>query len=221
MLRPVVAAAVIIPLFAARPSANGSSMAVELAGVAAGLLGGLAAAVLMSVYRSPKTGKPVSRAAAPYANFWAVVIAARAAFSYGAAHWFSAQIAGWAVANHVTEASIVDELIFAAIVMILVRTTWLSGRASRLPTRGPGLAKCLVTPSLRLQGRHPGCTDGIRAGRNHPSDAPRIITTSIRATCSPVLAAGDRDGIAKLGRRFWHGYLGIHRTTPDADGRLR
>lgn len=137
MLRPVVAAAVIIPLFAARPSANGSSVAVELAGVAAGLLGGLAAAVLMSVYRSPKTGKPVSRAAAPYAIFWAVVIAARAAFSYGAAHWFSAQIAGWAVANHVTEASIVDGLIFTAIVMILVRTTGLSGRASRLPTRAP------------------------------------------------------------------------------------
>lgn len=36
MLRPVVAAAVIIPLFAARPSANGSCVAVELAGVAAG-----------------------------------------------------------------------------------------------------------------------------------------------------------------------------------------
>ena len=75
LLRPVIAAAVIIPLFVDRPSANGSSVAVELAGVAAGLLGGLAAA-LMGVYRS--------RAATPYAIFWAVVIAARAAFSYGA-----------------------------------------------------------------------------------------------------------------------------------------
>lgn len=129
LLRPVIAAAVIIPLFVDRPSANGSSVAVELAGVAAGLLGGLAAAALMGVYRS--------RAATPYAIFWAVVIAARAAFSYGAAHWFTAQIVGWAVANHVSEAPIVDGLTFMAIVMILVRTIGLDVRASRLPRPGP------------------------------------------------------------------------------------
>jgi hypothetical protein len=137
LLRPVIAAAVIIPLFVDRPSANGSSVAVELAGVLAGLLGGLAAAALMSVYRSPETGKPVSRAAAPYAIFWTVVIAARAAFSYGAAHWFTAQIVSWAVTNHVSEASIVDGLIFMAIAMILVRTIGLGVRASRLPARAP------------------------------------------------------------------------------------
>ena len=33
--------------------------------------------------------------------------------------------------------------------------------------------------------------------------------------------SGDRDTITELGRRFWHGYLGIHRTPPDADGRHR
>jgi hypothetical protein len=84
LLRPVIAAAVIIPLFVSRPVTHGNSLVVELAGIAAGLLGGLAAAALMRVYRSPRTGAPVSSAGWPYALFWAVVIGARAVLSYGA-----------------------------------------------------------------------------------------------------------------------------------------
>ena len=64
LLRPVIAAAVIVPLFVSRPVTHGAGLAVELAGVVAGLLGGLAAAALMGVYRSPETGRAVSRAGA-------------------------------------------------------------------------------------------------------------------------------------------------------------
>ena len=133
LLRPVIAAAVIIPLFVDRPVTHGAGLVVEIAGILAGVLGGLAAAALMSVYRSPDTGRPVSRAGAPYAIFWTVVIGARAAFSYGAAHWFTDQIVSWAIANQVSEAAITDGLIFMAIAMVLVRTAGLAGRASRLP----------------------------------------------------------------------------------------
>jgi hypothetical protein len=133
LLRPLVAAAVIIPLFVSRPVTHGSGLAVEIAGCVAGLLGGLAAAALMRVYRSPKTGRPVSQAGTPYAIFWTVIVGARAAFSYGAAHWFTAQIVSWAVANKVTEAAITDGLIFMAVVMVLARTVGLGARASRLP----------------------------------------------------------------------------------------
>ena len=133
LLRPLIAAAVVIPLFIAQPVSHGSGLVVEIAGAVAGLLGGLAAAALMGVYRSPKTGKPVSRAGAPYAIFWTVVVAARAAFSYGAAHWFGSQIVSWAIANQVSEAAITDGLIFMAVVMVLVRTAGLRVRASRLP----------------------------------------------------------------------------------------
>jgi hypothetical protein len=87
----------------------------------------------MKVYRSPTSGRPVTSAGAPYAIFWIVVVTARAAFSYGAAHWFTAQIVSWAVANRVTEAAITDGLIFMAVAMILVRTIGLGARASRLP----------------------------------------------------------------------------------------
>jgi hypothetical protein len=133
LLRPVIAAAVIIPLFVDRPVTGGTGLIVEIAGVAAGVLGGLAAAALMHVYRSPKTGKPVSRAGAPYAALWTVIIGARAAFSYGLEHWFQTPVVNWAIANHVTLAAVTDGLIFMALAMVLVRTLALGVRASRLP----------------------------------------------------------------------------------------
>jgi hypothetical protein len=78
---------------------------------------------------------PVSRAGTPYALLWALVIAARAAFSYGSAHWFTAQIVTWRAQNGIAEAAIVDGLIFMAIAMVLIRTASLGVRASRLPAQ--------------------------------------------------------------------------------------
>src|SRR5215469_17115048 len=65
LLRPVIAAAVIIPLFIDRPVTHGTGLVVEVAGILAGLLGGLAAMALMRVHRSPDTGKPVTSAGWP------------------------------------------------------------------------------------------------------------------------------------------------------------
>jgi hypothetical protein len=134
LLRPVIAAAVIIPIFMGRPATHGTGLAVELAGIAAGVLGGLAAAALMRVYRSPLTGKPVSSAGWPYAIFWTVIVAARAAFSWGAAHWFTGSLVSWAIANQVSQAAITDGLIFMAIAMVIIRTVGLAARATRLPS---------------------------------------------------------------------------------------
>ena len=139
LLRPVIAAAVIIPLFVDRPVTHGNGLIVEIAGVVAGLLGGLAATALMGVYRSPETGKPVTRAGVPYAILWTVVIGARAVFSYGSAHWFEGPLVSWAIANQVSIAAFTDGLIFMAIAMVLVRTLGLGIRASRLPAGAPVL----------------------------------------------------------------------------------
>jgi hypothetical protein len=136
MARPLIAA-VVIPFFMQRPIGHGNSLVVELAGVVAGVLGGLAATALMGVYRSPKTGAPVSRAGAAYAIFWTVIIGARAVFSYGTAHWFTASIVDWAIEHQVAEAAIVDGLIFMAVVMVLIRTFGLGLRAQRLPALTP------------------------------------------------------------------------------------
>ena len=104
-----------------------------LIGMIAGYSRGFLAAALMRVYRSEVTGGPVSRAGWPYAAFWTVVVAARAAFSWGAAHWFTAPLVAWCIASQVSQAAITDGLIFMAIVMVLVRTGGLRLRASRLP----------------------------------------------------------------------------------------
>lgn len=133
LLRPVIAAAVIVPLFVSRPVTHGTGLVVELAGIAAGLLGGLAAAALMRVYRNPATGTPASAAGWGYAGFWTLVIAARAAFSYGAAHWFTGPLVTWAIANQVSQAAVTDGLIFMALTMVIIRTAALGGRAARLP----------------------------------------------------------------------------------------
>lgn len=133
LIRPVIAAAAIIPLFVSRPVTHGTGLVVELAGIAAGLLGGLAAAALIRVYRNRATGAPASGAGWGYAAFWTVVVGARAAFSYGAAHWFTGPLVAWAIANQVSQAAITDGLIFMALAMVIVRTAALASRAARLP----------------------------------------------------------------------------------------
>jgi hypothetical protein len=133
ILRPLITVALVIPLFIDSPVTHGNGLLVEVAGVAAGLLGGLLVSALMHVYRSPRTGKPVSAAGFPYAITWIIIVGARAAFSYGTAHWFPAQIDQWCLAHQVTSAAITDGLIFMAIAMVLTRTLGLFGRATRLP----------------------------------------------------------------------------------------
>jgi len=132
LLRPVLLAGGIVPAFIAPVVTHGGGLAVELAGVAAGVLGGLAAVALTRVYRSPRTGKPVSRAGWGYAALWTLVVGARAAFSYGATHWFPAQLAAWCMAHQVTGDAITNGLIFMAVTMVLIRTAGLGARATAL-----------------------------------------------------------------------------------------
>ena len=132
ILRPLITIAVIIPLFIDSPVTHGNGLLIELAGLAAGLLCGVVVAALMRVYRSPKTGQPVSAAGFPYALVWIIVVGARAAFSFGATNWFPAQLDQWCFAHQVSGAAITDGLIFMALTMVLVRTASLGTRARRL-----------------------------------------------------------------------------------------
>src|SRR5260370_36173418 len=66
ILRTPLVLAAIIPLFLDRPVTHGNGLLVELAGTAAGLLGGLVVTTLMRVYRSPRTGRPATPARPPH-----------------------------------------------------------------------------------------------------------------------------------------------------------
>ena len=133
LLRPLSIAAGIVPLFIDPIVTHGTGLAVELAGTAAGLLGGLAAVSLMRVYRSGKTGNAVSSAKWGYAALWTLIIGAQAAFSYGASHWFPTQLAHWCMAHQVSGDAITNGLIFMAVAMMLTRTIGLAARAATLP----------------------------------------------------------------------------------------
>jgi hypothetical protein len=146
ILRPLVLAAAIVPLFLEKVSTHGGGLGIELADVAAGLVGGVIAIALMRVYRSDTTGKPVSAAKWGYAVLWIVVIGSRALFSFGAYHWFRDQLGSWLVTNSIPSAAITDGLIFTAVTMVIIRTAGLFIPPMRSPARQPALLPITCTP---------------------------------------------------------------------------
>ncbi|HEY2280470.1 MAG TPA: hypothetical protein VGI00_19095 [Streptosporangiaceae bacterium] len=141
LLRPIILAAAIVPIFLDKIATRGGGLTVELAGVAVGLAGGLVALLLMRVYRSGRTGPPFTSATWGYALLWTAVIGARALFSYGASHWFADPLGRWLATNSIPAAAITDGLIFMAVAMLLTRTAGLAIRsrtvaAPSAPDRG-------------------------------------------------------------------------------------
>jgi hypothetical protein len=132
ILRPLIVAAVIIPLFIKSPATHGTALTLELTGTLAGILLGIAAAALIRVRRSPATGKPVSSAGAGYAALWTAVVGARAAFSYGCVHWFPTQLVHWGTAHRVGVNALTDALVFMAVAMLVTRTLGLAARTARI-----------------------------------------------------------------------------------------
>jgi hypothetical protein len=133
IVRPLLMAAGIVPLFLTALTTQGTGVVLEIAGAVAGLLGGLLAVSQLTVYRSPRTSKPVSRAGFGYAAVWIAVIGARAAFSYGATNWFGSQLGTWCQAHSVTADDITNTLVLMAVTMTLTRTVALAARAATTP----------------------------------------------------------------------------------------
>jgi hypothetical protein len=99
----------------------GHDVALEAAGVGAGVLLGVAAGALVRVDRD-SVGRPVMRAGAAYAALWVAVIGGRMLFAYGADHWFPAAIGRFSMTHQITGADAwTAAFILLSLSMVLAR----------------------------------------------------------------------------------------------------
>jgi hypothetical protein len=132
IIRPLLVAASIVPMFVDRPATAGTGEVLELALAGLGvLLGVFASTGLMRIGFDEAKQRVVSVAGVGYGLFWCVIIGARLAFTYGANHWYTAQLAHWMAANGVSVDALTDALIFMAIAMTVTRTIRLAVGMSR------------------------------------------------------------------------------------------
>ena len=174
LIRPFIAAAVVIPFFIRGVVTSGHGLLLEAAGAAAGRP---LACWPPRACASPATARPAPSPRTPGSVRGMVVVsAARLFFDYGANHLFTAQLTAWAIASHVTIAALTDSLIFFSV--------------ARPPARTGSLPPAPAAPGPSRPAPPPTSADGQRRAAasqpRRPATAPGRSTPPQR----PATAAG-------------------------------
>jgi hypothetical protein len=141
--RPVTRSTYLVPLAVVAVAAGiylrsiptaGNDVLLELAGVGAGAVFGLAAAVCTRMTRDA-SGRLLARAGAAFAAVWIIAIGGRIAFAELATHSWGPAVARFSIAHQITGADAWrTAFVLMALVMVLTRVaaTAVTARRSRL-----------------------------------------------------------------------------------------
>lgn len=169
VMRPVIAAAAIVPAFFTTLPTAGHDLLLQAAGALAGLLLGLFSVcpLLVSVsydpawrgrrfgHFGPERGRArpaaVSRAGLGYAFVWIAVTVLRLGFAYGSQHWFPADLGRFMVSNQLSATALTNAFIFLSVGMDLFRSIglWTRGRLARLAADDRAPAPAVATGGFR------------------------------------------------------------------------
>ncbi|MGW0769111.1 hypothetical protein [Streptomyces sp. NPDC002676] len=141
LTRPLITAAVIVPLFMHTLFTSGIGLTIEMVGLAAGILLGLAVASRLKITRQTSDGALSTIGGWDYAAIWITVSAARTLFSYGASHWFTMSLGRWFVQHGAlptqVDAIVTNGLVLMAVAAVITRTMALRVRSRNALTAAP------------------------------------------------------------------------------------
>ncbi|MGW3044605.1 hypothetical protein ACWC9T_32210 [Kitasatospora sp. NPDC001159] len=144
LTRPLITAAVIVPLFMHTLFTSGIGLTIETVGSAAGVLVGLTAASRLKITRQGSGGTVSTAGGWDYAVVWITVSAARTLFSYGASYWFTESMGRWFVQHGAlptqVSAIVTNGLVLMAVAAVLTRTVTLRLRSRNALTAEPATA---------------------------------------------------------------------------------
>jgi hypothetical protein len=122
LVMPLVLVAGIGAKYLVHLPAGSMSHLLELGGLVAGLVFGLASIAVVKVSANPATGRPSTTAGFGYATVWSIALAVRMAFAYGSTHWFAGPLAAFSIAHHVPGTAYAAAFVLMVLAMIAVRS---------------------------------------------------------------------------------------------------
>ena len=94
----------------------------EVGGVVAGLVFGLASIGFIKVGKDSQDGRVVTQSGWAYAATWLTALALRLGFAYGSTHWFTHALGQFSMTHHIPGATYGTAFVLMVLTMIVVRT---------------------------------------------------------------------------------------------------